>query len=266
MIYAEIARGAAQRTTAMADVSRVLGTAAARAREAGPSALREHARAPFTMIEHEPHDVEEFLRWFERTPEWRPDGNCFNRTMLGAHRLDEIAGLGAGPRDDMFAGAIHIEQETASEFLATAKTPEELERLRATLTTGEHAHLSGRFHATLALRIKGHEDPVAVDFKAKRPFLHFLADTLPERTQLIRPFAGSGVWGGASVRSAWVDDAYFTGATSFLNDAIAGSTMRIDRSAALEDAVAAVHHGAARPVHADNRPMSVRVNDEATFD
>lgn len=266
MVYAEIARSAADRATAIADVTRIMGTASARAREAGVPAIQANARAPFELIEHEPELVEQFLRWFERTPEWRPDGNCLNRTMLGIHALDEMAGLGATPTSDVFAGALHIEQETADDFLRTARSPEELAQFRSMLSDGEYAHLSGRFHATMALRIQGHEDLAAVDFKANRPFVHFMADRLPERTQLIRPYAGTGVWGGVSLRQDWADHTYFDGAQRFLNDAIASSTMRIDRSAALEHAIDAVHRGYARPAVPDERPMSRVVNDAVTFD
>lgn len=266
MVYAEIARSAAQRATAITDVTRVMDTASGHAREAGLPVIQANARAPFELFEHEPAVVEDFLRWFERTPEWRPDGNCLNRTMVGIHKLDAMSGLHAKPTDDVFAGAIHVEQESADDYLATAATPEERERLRGFLSKDENAHLSGRFHGTMAFKVRGHEDLLAVDFKAKRPLVHFDGDNLPVRTQLIRPFSGTGVWGGVSMRPNFADHTYFDGAKRFLNDAISASTMRIDRSAALEHAVEAVHRGYTKPAAPDVRLMSRVVNDSVTFD
>jgi hypothetical protein len=235
---------AAERVAAKADVTRVLGTAAGHARAAGDEVIQANARAPFTLVEHEPAVAEAFMQRFHDSVIWRHDTNCFNRAMTGAHLLDEMSGLGAGPADDVFAGAIHVEQEVVD------------------------GGLTGRFHGSLALRIQGHEKPAVLDFLNGRPFVHFDDETLPPVTQLIRPYAGTGVPGRSAPRTNWVGPYFFDHAARTLTEAWDGAETRVARPAALVDTVAAVRRGMDPKVSATElqSSMMVRANDVISFD
>ena len=236
---------AAQRAAATTDITRTLTTAGTRAASVSDQTLIAQARAPFTMVEHEPRVVEDFLNRFHDAVIWKHDGNCFNRAMLGVHMLDEMTGLGAGPADDVFAGAIHVEQE--------------LDRVGA---------LTGRFHGSAAIRIKGHDDPYVVDFLHDRPFVRVRADDLPEVTQLIRPYAGTGApWLTGGSRTNWVGAPFFDGARQNLTAAWSKAAQRDLKPHELADTIRAVHQlDDARVPLADNRKISLRANDAVSFD
>jgi hypothetical protein len=229
----------------MSDVRNVFRTAADRAQTVDLGTRRAHARAPFTMIEHDPDTAEAFVRRFHDLVVWKHDGNCFNRAMSGVHLLDRMVGLGAGPTDDVFAGAVHVEQELDAK-----------------------GALTGRFHGSAALRVRGHEHPLDIDFLNDRPLVPFDAEHPPPVTKLIRPYAGTGApYSDGTVRSDSIGPAFFGGAEEYLGKAWDRATERDVRPDDLEDVVRALHDPShLRSLQPDGRNMSVRANDAISFE
>lgn len=175
------------RAAGAATVADVMSMAAQRAEAAGASTLIEHARAPFTMLEHSPRTIEAFTKRFARATVWTDEGNCFNRAMLGAHLLDRDVRLGAGPADDVFAAAIAV---------------------------SPHRHLdggyNGGFHAALAVKVRGESELAIVDLLPGNPRRNTLSGWSVDPNPLVlRPFAGTGLFDGVSHRSTWVGPEYF---------------------------------------------------------
>jgi hypothetical protein len=96
------------RRAAIGDITRVFAGASSEALDAGVDVLVAKARAPFWMVEVDHGTVSRFIDRFQDTALWVDEGNCFNRAMLGAHMLDDMAGLRASAAGDAFVAGIAI--------------------------------------------------------------------------------------------------------------------------------------------------------------
>ena len=183
------------RIAAKAQVTRIMDMAAARARDAGVDVLQAKARAPFQLVETDWDTAMRFVDRFRSTALWVDEGNCFNRAMLGAHMLDDMRGFGMGPADDAFAGAIAVSRHYG----------------------GDGGYVGG-FHAGLAVKLPGLDEPQVIDLLPGQPSIQPLSSwSLDPEPMLLRPYAGTGLWDGVGYRSDWVGDGFFDGAGSLLN-------------------------------------------------
>lgn len=183
------------RRAARRDLAQVFAVASDKARSAGTDVLQRTAREPFELVPLKNETVERFIDRFTETAVWVDEGNCFNRAMLGAHMLDDMVGLGAGPTDDAFAAGIAINRY----FNA--------------------AGYDSGFHAAVALRPKGSSETMVVDLLPGHPRIEKLSSWSSDPDpMLLRPFAGTGLWNGTSHRSEWVGHQYFDFARSQLDD------------------------------------------------
>lgn len=183
------------RIAAKRDISRVLGGAAQRARAAGPEVLAAKARAPFQLVETDWTTTMRMVDRLRGTAVWVDEGNCFNRAMLGAHMLDDMRGFGMGPADDAFAGAIAVSRHYDG--------------------TGGYV---GGFHAGLAVKLPGLDEPQVIDLLPREPAIQPLSTwSRDPDPMLLRPYAGTGLWDGVGYRSEWVGDQFFDGAAGMLN-------------------------------------------------
>lgn len=181
------------RLAAMRDVAQVLAVPATRAREAGPELLQQHARAPFELLDVDHGTVSRFIDRFRASALWVDEGNCFNRAMLGAHMLDQMTGLAAGPVDDAFAAGIAVNRHFTAQGYDAG------------------------FHAAVAVKLPHVDELMVVDplpgSRRMQPLSQWSTDPEP---LILRPYAGTGLWDGVAYRSTWVGDQYFDGARDLL--------------------------------------------------
>ena len=178
------------RIAAMVDIDRVFGRAARLAGQETLDVIQAKATQPFQLLEIDHSTLSRLIERFERSALWIDEGNCFNRAMLGAHMLDDIMGLGMGPADDVFAGAIAIKRN----HVATRYTAD--------------------FHAALVVKVKHMDELQVIDMVPGSPRMQPLSSWAPgEQAKVIRPYAGTGVNG----RSDWVGPGYFDAAEDLLD-------------------------------------------------
>ena len=189
---------AGARVASMRSVSRVLGRAERAAAAVGDDVLIANARRPFELQALSEPQLHRFLARYRRDLVWIDEGNCFNRAMYGAHLLGDMTGVGRSPLADTFAGAIAVHAYRH-----------------------EGATYTGGFHAALMVRVQGMPEPQVIDLLSGNPTLvprsQWYAGSAGT-TEVIRPFAGTGVWNGVAHRDTWVGPSYFRFARGMLHD------------------------------------------------
>lgn len=177
------------RRAAVGDITRVFAGASAKALDAGVDVLVANARAPFTLLDVDRGTLSRFIDRFRSAALWVDEGNCFNRAMLGAHMLDDMVGLGAGPASDAFVAGIAVSRRHIG--------PDYI----------------GDFHAAIAVKIPHVDELMVIDPVPGSPTMQTLSRwSRDPEPLLLRPFAGTGI----GTRSSWVGDGYFDGARDLL--------------------------------------------------
>lgn len=232
MPFAGAALAAPVRAESMGRVHEVMGRAAEAADAVGDDAVARVARSEFQLEELPRATVDRFLQDFRSSLVWTDEGNCFNRAMWGAHRLNTTVGIGTSPLHDTFAGAIAIRH---------------------------HMHAgpdyTGGFHATLAVNVQGEGVMVADLLPGSAELVPYAqwAKGREADTFLLRPWAGSGieVYAGGPKRSEYVTRPYFEWAEGELLKSWEKYT-RVEAAAGAADAAAGAADavkGAANGLH-----------------